>query len=264
MTESLTLLAVVVLVAVVIAAMTLKVINQYQQGLVLTFGRYTSTRLPGLNFIFPAIQTLIMVDMRVNVNEVEPQDIITSDNVTVKVTAVVYYKVKDGKKALLDVANYRGAISQLAQVTLRSTLGAHTLDDLLRQQQLLKDDIRIKLDEHTENWGVEIQNVEIRSIDLDSGMIRAMAQEAEAERGKRARVTTAQGELEAAERLAEAARRMEGSPGALLLRTLATLKEIGAENNSTIIAFPMPLEQALTSVAMPTARIRPGGGTPTA
>ncbi len=233
--------AVVLIFAVVLAAASLKVVNQYEQGLVLTLGRYTGTRLPGLNFVMPTIQTLILVDMRVNVNEVKPQDVITSDNVSVKVTAVVYFKVLDPRKALLDVANYRAAIDQLAQVTLRSTLGAHTLDELLRQQHLLKDDIRRKLDERTEAWGVEVQNVEIRSIDLDTAMIRAMAQEAEAERGKRARIITAQGELEAAERLAQAAEKMAGSPGAMMLRTLATLKEIGAEQNSTIIAFPMDL-----------------------
>lgn len=235
----------VVLVGLFLMALSVRVIKQYQQGLVLTLGRYTSTRGPGLNIILPVVQTLTMVDMRVMVQEVEPQDVITSDNVTVRVTAVVYSKVLDARKALFDVANYRNAISQLAQVTLRSTLGAHTLDELLRHQATLKDDIRSHLDERTEAWGVEVQNVEIRSIDLDAGMIRAMAQEAEAERGRRARIITAQGELAAAEQLAAAAKLLDASPGALMLRTLSTLKEIGAEQNSTIIAFPMPMANGI-------------------
>ncbi|MGE5505238.1 MAG: slipin family protein [Actinomycetota bacterium] len=234
------------IVAVVVAA-SIKVVPQYQQGVVLTLGRYTGTRVPGLALVVPLIQEMLRVDMRVMVTEVEPQDVISRDNVSVKVTAVVYSKVQDPRQALLEVANYRAAVSQLAQVMLRSTLGAHTLDELLQKQDELKKRLKELLDARTEAWGVEIQAVEIRSLDLEANMIRAMAQEAEAERGRRARVITAQGEAQAAEKLAEAARTLSATPQAMVLRTLSTLKEIAAEKNSTIV-FPMPLETMMPTL----------------
>lgn len=234
------------IVAVVVAA-SIKVVPQYQQGVVLTLGRYTGTRVPGLALVVPLIQEMLRVDMRVMVTEVEPQDVISRDNVSVKVTAVVYSKVQDPRQALLEVANYRAAVSQLAQVMLRSTLGAHTLDELLQKQDDLKKRLKELLDARTEAWGVEIQAVEIRSLDLEANMIRAMAQEAEAERGRRARVITAQGEAQAAEKLAEAARTLSATPQAMVLRTLSTLKEIAAEKNSTIV-FPMPLETMMPTL----------------
>jgi regulator of protease activity HflC (stomatin/prohibitin superfamily) len=232
---------------VIVVAASVKVIPQYQQGVVLTLGRYTGTRRPGLALVVPWIQELLRVDMRVSVTEVEPQDVISRDNVSVKVTAVVYAKVQDPRLALLEVANYRAAVSQLAQVMLRSTLGAHTLDELLQKQDELKRRLKELLDERTEAWGVEIQAVEIRSLDLEPNMIRAMAQEAEAERGRRARVITAEGEAQAAEKLAEAARTLSATPQAMVLRTLSTLKEIAAEKNSTIV-FPMPLETMMPTL----------------
>jgi regulator of protease activity HflC (stomatin/prohibitin superfamily) len=225
--------------AVIVLAKSICVVPQTQRGVVLTLGRYTGTRDPGLRLVIPFIQKLLPVDVRLAVMEVPDQDVISKDNVAVKVTAVVYYRVIDAMKAVLEVANYRDAVSQLAQITTRSTLGSHTLDQLLGQQEALKQSIRRVLDERTEDWGVEVQNVEIRSVDLDPNMIRAMGQEAEAERGRRARVITAQGEFEAATKLAEAAHLMEASPGAMLLRYLATLKDIAVEHNSTII-FPIP------------------------
>ena len=230
---------VVAVVLVIILAKSICIVPQTQRGVVLTLGRYTGTREPGLRLVIPFIQSLIPVDVRLAVMEVPDQDVISKDNVSVKVTAVVYYRVDNAMKAVLEVANYREAVSQLAQITTRSTLGAHTLDQLLGQQDELKQSIRKILDERTESWGVEVQNVEIRSVDLDPNMIRAMGQEAEAERGRRARVITAQGEFEAATKLAEAAQLMEGRPGAMLLRYLATLKDIAVEHNSTII-FPIP------------------------
>lgn len=230
---------VLALVAIIILAKSICIVPQTQKGVVLTLGRYTGTRDAGLRLVIPFVQELIPVDIRLAVMEVPNQDVISRDNVAVKVTAVVYYRVVDARRAVLEVANYREAVSQLAQITVRSTLGSHTLDQLLGQQEELKQSIRRILDERTESWGVEVQNVEIRSVDLDPNMIRAMGQEAEAERGRRARVITAQGEYEAATKLAEAASLMEGKPGAMLLRYLATLKDIAVEHNSTIV-FPIP------------------------
>lgn len=235
-----------VIVALLLVA-SVKVVAQYQRGVVLTLGRYTGTREPGLTLVLPWIQEMLRIDIRVMVTEVEPQDVISRDNVSVKVTAVVYSKVNDPRKALLDVGSFRSAVSQLAQVMLRSTMGAHTLDQLLQKQDELKSQLKEQLDARTEAWGVEVQAVEIRSIDLDANMIRAMAQEAEAERGRRARVITAQGEAQAAEKLAEAARILSAQPQAMVLRTLSTLKEIAAEKNSTIV-FPMPLETMMPSL----------------
>ena len=225
--------------AAVVLAKSVCIVPQTQRGVVLTLGRYSGTRDPGLRLVIPFIQRVLPVDVRLAVMEVPNQDVISRDNVAVRVTAVVYYRVIDAMKAVLEVADYRQAVSQLAQITTRSTLGSHTLDQLLGQQDELKQSIRRILDERTESWGVEVQNVEIRSVDLDPNMIRAMGQEAEAERGRRARVITAQGEFEAATKLAEAAQLMEGRPGAMLLRYLATLKDIAVEHNSTII-FPIP------------------------
>lgn len=227
-----------ILAVLYLLAACLIVIRQYERGVVLTLGRYTGTRSPGLNLLIPFVQTIQRADIRVRVNEVTPQDLITRDNVSVKVTAVVYYRIVDPEKALLSVQNYVEAIDQLAQITLRSTIGQHNLDELLSQQQKLNDVIADIIETRTAEWGVKVDHVEIRSVDLTPDMIRAMAQEAEAERGARARVTTAQGERNAAQALAEAAAILAGQPAALHLRTLACLKEVGAEN-ATIIVFPI-------------------------
>jgi regulator of protease activity HflC (stomatin/prohibitin superfamily) len=202
------------------------------------------------------VQTLRRADVRVTVMEVEPQDVITSDNVSVKVSAVAYYQIVDAKRALIDVRNYVDAISQLAQITLRSTIGKHPLDELLSQQDKLNETLSAALESRAQKWGVEIDHVEIRSVDLDSTMIRAMAQQAEAERGRRARVITALGEFEAAEKLAEAAEILSRNPAALTLRTLATLKEIGSEQNTTIV-FPVSQESLLPSAALSVAMKQP-------
>lgn len=224
------------LVSVVLSA--IRIIDQFERGVVLTLGRFTGVRQPGLTLLIPYIQTMRKADIRVTVMEVKPQDVITSDNVSVKVSAVAYYQIVDAQKALLDVADYDNAIAQLAQIMLRSTIGKHPLDELLSQQDKLNQTLSLALEERTRNWGVRIDHVEIRSVDLDASMIRAMAQEAEAERGRRARVITAQGEYEAATKLGEAAEILSKNPAALTLRTLATLKEIGSEQNTTII-FPV-------------------------
>lgn len=253
----------VAIVAVLISAV--KVIDQFQRGVVLTLGKFTGVRTPGLNFVMPFIQTMRRADVRVTVMEVKPQDVITSDNVSVKVSAVAYYQIVDAQKALLDVEDYRNAIAQLAQIMLRSTIGKHPLDELLSQQDKLNQTLSLALEERTRTWGVRIDHVEIRSVDLDVSMIRAMAQEAEAERGRRARVITAQGEFEAATKLGQAADILSRNPAALTLRTLATLKEIGAEQNTTII-FPVSQDTMMapsaSAVAMAEALAhpqRPGG-----
>lgn len=230
----------------------IRIVNQYERGVVLTLGRYTSTRQPGLTILVPFLQTMQRADVRVTVMEIAPQDIITKDNVSVKVSAVAYYKIIDARQALIEVKTYDDAISQLAQITLRSTIGKHSLDELLSQQDKLNDMLSSVLESRTEEWGIKIDHVEVRSVDLDATMIRAMAQEAEAERGRRARVITAQGEFEAAAKLAEAAAVLSQNPAALTLRAFATLKEIGAEQNTTII-FPVSQDTLLPPAALSAA-----------
>ena len=236
---------------------TIKIINQFERGVVLTLGKFSGIREPGINIIIPFVQKMMTADIRVEVMEVKPQDVITLDNVSVKVSAVTYYQIVDARKALLEVADYNHAIAQLAQITLRATIGQHPLDELLSQQNKLNATLAQALTDRSRNWGVRIDHVEIRSVDLDASMIRAMAQEAEAERGRRARVITAQGEFEAASKLRDAADILSQNPAALTLRSLATLKEIGAEKNTTII-FPVaqeylmapPMSAVAMSIAM--------------
>ena len=239
---------VALVIAIIIAISSIKIIDQFERGVVLTLGRFTGVRTPGLNLLVPYIQTMRKADVRVTVMEVKPQDVITSDNVSVKVSAVAYYQIIDAEKALLDVEDYRNAIAQLAQIMLRSTIGKHPLDELLSQQDKLNQTLSLALEERTKTWGVRIDHVEIRSVDLDASMIRAMAQEAEAERGRRARVITAQGEFEAATKLGDAADILSKNPAALTLRTLATLKEIGSEQNTTII-FPVSMDTMMAPSA---------------
>lgn len=239
---------VAVVLAVVAFSRLLRVISQYERGVVLTLGRYSGTREPGLTVVVPLLQTLLRVDIRTMVMEIDPQDVITSDNVSVKVAAVTYYRVIEPSKAVLDVRQYRDAIDQLAQIALRAVIGRNSLDRLLAQQDELNDEISRVLDRRTTEWGVQVTHVEIRSVDLAPSMVRAMAQEAEAERGRRARVITAAGEYEAATKLAEAAEILGRHPAALTLRSLATMKEIGAEQ-ATIIVWPITGEAFNPSAA---------------
>lgn len=241
---ALIVLAVVLLFVIVTLFNAVKIIDQYQRGVVLTLGKFTGTRSPGLTLLVPYIQTMRRADTRVQVMAIASQDVITSDNVSVKVSAVAFYRIVDPRAALLDVENYEAAIGQLAPIALRSNIGKHKLDELLSKQDDLNRALSTALEERTKDWGVHIQNVEIRTVDLDPSMIRAMAQEAEAQRGARARIITAQGEYDAAEKLAQAAEVLSKNPAALTLRTLATMKEIGAEQNSTII-FPVAMENML-------------------
>jgi regulator of protease activity HflC (stomatin/prohibitin superfamily) len=232
--------AVVVLLLALIV-MTIKVLKEYQRGVILTLGRYTGTKGPGLIIVIPGVQSMIRVDLRTVVMDVPSQDVISRDNVSVKVNAVVYFRVVDPAKAVLQVEHYYEAISQVAQTTLRSVLGQHELDEMLTERDKLNQDIQLILDEQTDPWGVKVTNVEIKHVDLDESMIRAIAQQAEAERSRRAKVIHAQGEMQAAEKLGEAAEILARQPQAMQLRYLQTLIEVAGEKNSTIV-FPLPMD----------------------
>jgi regulator of protease activity HflC (stomatin/prohibitin superfamily) len=226
---------------------TIRIIQQYEQAVVLHLGRYSRSLEPGIHFIIPLIESVRKIDMRIRVENVENQDIITKDSVPVTLNAVVYYQVVNAQKALLDVENYRKATSTLAQTILRSNLGAHTMSEMLTEQKKLDDLLRKELDQATEPWGIKVTGVEIRSMDLPEGLRRAMAKEAEAERERVAKVIAAKGEFEAAEKLAEAAEVISKQPAAMQLRMLQTMTEIAAEKNSTIL-FPFDATSGLASL----------------
>lgn len=231
----------IVVVVLALLASAIKILKEYERGVVLTLGRYTGTKGPGLIIVIPVLQQIQRVDLRTVVMDVPPQDVISRDNVSVNVNAVVYFRVVDASKAILQVEHYYEAISQVAQTTLRSVLGQHELDDMLTGRDQLNQDIQKILDEHTDPWGVKITNVEIKHVDLQESMIRAMARQAEAERTRRAKVIHAEGEMQASEKLSEAAAMLARQPQAIQLRYLQTLIDIAGENNSTIV-FPLPMD----------------------
>jgi regulator of protease activity HflC (stomatin/prohibitin superfamily) len=235
------LIGTVVVITVALLWATIKILNEYERGVVLTLGRYTSTKGPGLVLLVPFIQNMIRVDLRTVVMDVPPQDVITRDNVSVKVNAVIYFRVVEPDKAILQVAHFYEATSQLAQTTLRAVLGKHELDALLTDRDALNRDIQAILDKQTDAWGIKVINVEIKHVDINETMIRAIAQQAEAERTRRAKIIHADGELQASEKLRDAARMLSQEPQAMQLRYLQTLKDIASENNSTII-FPLPMD----------------------
>src|SRR5688572_24258720 len=235
------LIGTVVVIVVALLWATIKILNEYERGVVLTLGRYTSTKGPGLVLLLPFIQQMMRVDLRTIVMDVPPQDVITRDNVSVKVNAVVYFRVVESDKAVLQVAHFYEATSQLAQTTLRAVLGKHELDALLTDRDALNRDIQVILDKATDAWGIKVSNVEIKHVDINETMIRAIAQQAEAERTRRAKIIHAEGEMQAAEKLRDAARMLSQEPQAMQLRYLQTLKDIASENNSTII-FPLPMD----------------------
>lgn len=218
----------------------IKILNEYERGVVFTLGRFTGVKGPGLIFIIPIVQQMTKIDLRVIVLDVPPQDVISRDNVSVKVNAVIYFRIMDPERAVIQVANPFEATSQLAQTTLRSVLGQHELDEMLAEREKLNVGIQQILDEQTDAWGIKVNNVEIKQVDLDEGMIRAIAKQAEAERVRRAKVIHAIGEQEASEKLVQAATKLAESPGAMQLRYLQTLADIGVEKNSTIV-FPMEI-----------------------
>lgn len=220
---------------------TFKVLNEYERGVILTIGRYTATKGPGLIILIPVVQKMLRVDLRTVVMDVPPQDVISRDNVSVKVSAVLYFRVVDPAKAVLQVVHYYEATSQLAQTTLRSVLGQHELDDMLTERDVLNRDLQSILDKATDAWGIKVSNVEIKHVDIDESMIRAIARQAEAERTRRAKVIHAEGELQAAQKLQEAAAELSKQPQAIQLRYLQTLIDIAGEKNSTIV-FPLPMD----------------------
>ena len=220
---------------------TIKILKEFERGVILFLGRFQSVKGPGLIILIPGLQKMTKVDLRVIVLDVPTQDVISRDNVSVKVNAVIYFRIVDPEKAVLRVANVFEATSQLSQTTLRSVLGQHELDDMLAERDKLNFDIQKILDKRSDAWGIKVENVEIKHVDLDESMIRAIAQQAEAERARRAKVINAEGEKQAATMLAEAARTLGGEKQALQLRYLQTLKEIAGEKTNTIV-FPLPLD----------------------
>src|ERR1700733_3543152 len=228
---------------------SIRILREYERGVVFTLGRYTGTKGPGLFLLVPFIQQMVRVDLRVIVDEVPPQDVISRDNVSVKVSAVIYFRVVDPERAIIQVSNYLMATSQIAQTTLRWVLGKHDLDEMLAERDKLNSGIQDVLDKQTEAWGIKVSNVEVKRIDLDESMIRAIARQAEAERARRAKIINAEGEQQAAAKLVEAAQIRAAVPQAMQLRYLGTLFDIAGEKTSTIV-FPFPIDLAQTLAAM--------------
>ncbi|MEC9341043.1 MAG: slipin family protein [Pseudomonadota bacterium] len=219
----------------------IKILREYERGVIFTLGRFSSVKGPGIIIVIPGIQQIERVDLRIIVMDVPTQDVISKDNVSVKVNAVLYFRVVDPERAKIQVENYYDATSQLAQTTLRSVLGQHDLDEMLSEREKLNSDIQTILDEQTDAWGIKVSNVEIKHVDIDESMIRAIAKQAEAERVRRAKVIHADGEFEASKRLVDAANALATQPQAMQLRYLQTLTDIGTENSTTVV-FPLPLD----------------------
>lgn len=231
----------ILILFIVLVFSSLKVLNEYERGVMFTLGRFTGVKGPGIIFVWPAVQRMRKVDLRVIVLSVPKQDVITRDNVSVKVNAVIYFRVVDPGKAIIQVANAFDATSQVAQTTLRSVVGQHEMDDLLAQRDKLNVDLQRILDQSTEAWGIKVSTVEIKDVDLDETMIRAMAKQAEAERTRRAKIINAEGEQQAAQRLVDAATMLATQPSAMQLRYLQTLADI-AHERTQLLVFPLPLD----------------------
>jgi regulator of protease activity HflC (stomatin/prohibitin superfamily) len=233
--------SVVLLGLVILVANSLRILREYQRGVVFQLGRFWRVKGPGLVILIPGIQQMVRIDLRVVVMDVPSQDVISRDNVTLKVNAVLYFRVVDPERAVIQVENFLAATSQLAQTTLRAVLGKHTLDEMLAERERLNMDLQKILDSQTDAWGIKVTNVEIKHVDLNETMIRAIARQAEAERERRAKVIHAEGELQASEKLAQAAEVLARQPQAIQLRYLETLTVIAADKNSTIV-FPLPVD----------------------
>ena len=231
----------IVFLIVALLAASIRILREYERGVVFMLGRFWKVKWPGLVIIIPGIQQMVRVDLRTVVFDVPSQDVISRDNVSVKVNAVVYFRVIDPAKSILQVENYLNATSQLAQTTLRAVLGKHELDDMLAERERLNQDIQQLLDAQTDAWGIKVSNVEIKHVDIDETMVRAIAKQAEAERERRAKVIHAEGELQASEKLLAAAEILAGRPQAMQLRYLQTLSNIAGDRTNTIV-FPMPGE----------------------
>ncbi|HEY5612361.1 MAG TPA: slipin family protein [Lysobacter sp.] len=229
------------LLVLVVLASAIKILREYERAVVFQLGRFWKVKGPGLFLLIPVVQQMVRVDLRTVVMDVPTQDVISKDNVSVKVNAVIYFRVIDPEKAIINVEHYLEATSQLSQTTLRSVLGKHELDEMLAERDKLNRDIQQILDSQTDAWGIKVANVEIKHIDLDETMVRAIAKQAEAERQRRAKVIHAEGEQQAAEKLVEAAKLLGADPRAIQLRYLQTLTEIAGERSSTIV-FPLPMD----------------------
>ncbi|MCG7984777.1 MAG: slipin family protein [Candidatus Thiodiazotropha lotti] len=233
--------AVILFLLVAFMASALKILREYERGVVFMLGRFWRVKGPGLIIIIPIIQQFVRVDLRTIVLDVPSQDVISRDNVSVKVNAVVYFRVLDPERAIIQVEDYMAATSQLAQTTLRSVLGQHELDEMLAERERLNNDVRKILDQQTDTWGIKVSNVEIKHVDLDDSMIRAIARQAEAERARRAKVIHAEGEQQAAKKLVEAAKTLSEQPQAIQLRYLETLTEVAGDKSHTLV-FPLPMD----------------------
>jgi regulator of protease activity HflC (stomatin/prohibitin superfamily) len=227
--------------AIILLPLFVKILREYVRAVVFTFGRFTSVKGPGLIIIIPLVQQIVRVGLRTIVMDVPTQDVISRDNVSVQVNAVIYFRVIDPERAIIQVEDFHAATSQLAQTTLRSVLGQHELDDMLSQRDKLNRDIQAILDKQTDAWGIKVANVEIKHVDLNETMIRAIAKKAEAERERRAKVIHAEGELQASEKLLQAAEVLSRNPNSMQLRYLQTLAGIASERSSTIV-FPLPMD----------------------
>ncbi len=234
-------LVVIVILVLYVLASSIRVLAEYERGVVFRLGRMVGVRGPGLIILVPFIERMVKVSLRTVVMDVPPQDVITQDNVSIKVNAVVYFRVLQPDKAIVEVENFLVATSQISQTTLRSVLGQSELDDLLSQREKINQRLQQIIDHQTEPWGIKVTNVEVKQIDLPQEMQRAMARQAEAERERRSKVIAAEGEFQASQRLSDAAKVLSEQPSALTLRYLQTLKEISGENNSTTI-FPIPID----------------------
>jgi len=226
---------------VLLAASSLRILREYERGVVFQLGRFWRVKGPGLIVLIPGVQQMVRIDLRIVVMDVPSQDVISRDNVTLKVNAVLYFRVVDPQRAVIQVENFLAATSQLAQTTMRAVLGKHTLDEMLSERERLNLDLQKILDSQTDAWGIKVTNVEIKHVDLNESMIRAIARQAEAERERRAKVIHAEGELQASEKLAQAAEILARQPQAIQLRYLETLTVIAADKNSTIV-FPLPMD----------------------
>ncbi|MEX1214504.1 slipin family protein [Saccharospirillum sp.] len=241
MTYDLIPYAVPIALLLIILISSIRILPEYQRGVVFFLGRFQGVKGPGLIIVIPGLQQIVRVDLRVIAMDVPSQDVISKDNVTVSVNAVLYFRVVDPERAIIRVENFGVATSQLSQTTLRSVLGKHDLDEMLSERDRLNRDIQEIIDEQTEEWGIKVSNVEIKHVDLNESMVRAIARQAEAERERRAKVIHAEGELQASEKLVEAAQVMSKDPGAMQLRYLSTLSDMSTGNASTIV-FPLPID----------------------
>jgi regulator of protease activity HflC (stomatin/prohibitin superfamily) len=235
------ILPAVLVAAFILATSTVKILREYERAVVFTLGRFQKVKGPGLVLMIPFVQEMVRVDLRIQVIEIPTQDVISHDNVSMKVDAVLYFNVVNPERAIIQVQNYLPATNMLAQTTLRAVLGQHELDEMLSERKKLSADVQSILDSQTEAWGIKVSNVEIRTVELTDNMVKAIAKQAEAERDRRAKIIHAEAEFQASQTLVNAAKILSSIPAAMQLRYLQTLTEIGAEQNSTII-FPMPID----------------------